>query len=194
MCLPFSIFYAWPSLIELKGARRAIIVKSVPLSNNACSEDFRSDFKVNPPAPRRKTSVTRDSPQEIARSRLYTTDKRQIEQWPVEEWTSWIVSLLLSIVCWCRCRYHFLNYDSSPRVTINSDKISQQGVEQCYITMIKIMTLRETSNLNQPRSQWSLRKIFKLLFAIRYKINLSFCTFYNLSQSKGIKNIYAILR
>lgn len=115
MCLPFFILYAWPPLMELKG--RAIIVKSVPLSNNACSEDFRSDFKVNPPAPRRKTSVTRDSPQEIARSLFYTTDKRQIEQWPVKERTSRIVSLALSthFVCWCR-RYHFLNYDSSPGI------------------------------------------------------------------------------
>lgn len=56
------------------------------------------------------------------------------------------------------------------------------------------MTLRETSNLDQPHSQWSLWKIFKLLFTIRCKINLSLCTFYNLSQSKGIKDIYTILR
>lgn len=46
-----------------------------------------------------------------------------------------------------------LSWNIWPSVTIDSDKISQQGVEQCYITMVKFMTLRETSNLDQPRSQ-----------------------------------------
>lgn len=90
-------------------------------------------------------------------TRLCTTDKRQIEQWPVEEWTSRMVSPALSIVCWYCCRYCFLNYDSPPGIdepvdTIcnyfgrawrhDSNVISQQGVEQRYIRMVKFTTLK----------------------------------------------------
>lgn len=54
-------------------------------------------------------------PQDIARSHLSTTDKRQIEQWPVEERTLGTVTPALNIVCQCY-RYCILNCGNPPTI------------------------------------------------------------------------------